>query len=161
MPIFIVLSLALLALDQWVKFWSVQNLALGEFRNFIPGVLQLYLTYNTGAAWSLLSGAALPLAILRLLVGLGLLAYMVRDRHKLSRTLQFTLALIAAGAIGNAIDGLRLGKVVDMFYSHQLSAVSKALGGGEFPIFNVADSCVVVGVILLIVLNLLPHRRKL
>jgi len=153
-----VVTAVLLAFDQWVKWWAVQHLTLNQTPDpFIPGVLSFTLIYNTGAAWSLLSGAALPLAVGRLLVGAALLAYATRRTHE--RFLSVTLAVIASGAIGNAIDGLRQGRVTDMFYSPALSAVTRALGQGDFPIFNVADSCVVMGVLLLLIASFRRGER--
>lgn len=152
-------TLLLLGLDQWLKWWAVANLQFNQSpQPFVPGLLGFTLTYNTGAAWSLLSGSAGPLAVLRLLVGLGLLVYVVRFGR--GRFLPIVLAVIAAGAIGNAIDGLRLGRVVDMLYSPALSAVTRSFNAGEFPIFNVADSCVVVGVLLLLIASFVPSRSR-
>lgn len=153
----LILFFALLLLDQLVKFWAMANLEEGSLREFLPGLLSLTLTYNTGAAWSLLSGAALPLALGRLAVGVGLLVYLLRRAQP--PVLTVSLSLIAAGAVGNAIDGLRQGRVTDMFYSPLLSSVTRALRQGEFPIFNVADSCVVVGVLLLLIASFWPSSK--
>ena len=143
----------LLVADQLLKAWALANLTEGTPAvPFVPGLISWVLTFNTGAAWSLLSGSALPLALGRLLVGLGILAYVVFRPQQ--RALSIVLAMIAAGAIGNAIDGLRLGRVTDMISSPALSAVTRAIKAGEFPIFNIADSCVVVGTILLVLLSL-------
>ncbi len=155
----LLIAAVLIGADQWLKLWARTHLNYGDpAMPFIPGLLGFQLTYNTGAAWSLLAGATVPLAILRLLVGLGILVYLfVRPQP---RFFALTLGLIAAGAIGNTIDGLRFGRVTDMLTSPALSAVTRALRAGEFPIFNVADSCVVLGTLLLIVLSLLPDWRK-
>jgi len=154
----LLIAAVLIGADQWLKVWARTHLNLYEApQPFIPGLLGWQLTYNTGAAWSLLSSATVPLAIMRLLVGLGILGYLTLRPQP--RFLAFTLALIAAGAIGNTIDGLRFGRVTDMLQSPALSAVTRALHAGEFPIFNLADSCVVLGTLLLIVTSLLPERR--
>lgn len=155
MPIWgpILVTALLLVADQLLKAWALANLKEGApVVPFIPGVISWWLTFNTGAAWSLFSGSALPLALGRLLVGLGILVYLFRHPQPLAPSV--VLAMIAAGAIGNAIDGVRFGKVTDMIYSPALSAVTKAVNAGEFPIFNIADSCVVVGTILLVLLSL-------
>ena len=157
MPLLI--AALLIAADQALKLWARTHLVYGDPPTpFIPGLLGFQLTYNTGAAWSLLAGATLPLAVLRLVVGLGSLVYLfVRPQPRLFAVV---LGLIAAGAIGNTIDGLRFGRVTDMLTSPALSAVTRALRAGEFPIFNIADSCVVVGTLLLILVSLLPDRRR-
>jgi signal peptidase II len=155
----LLIAAVLIGADQWLKLWARTHLNLYDAPiPFIPGLLSWQLTYNTGAAWSLLAGATVPLAILRLLVGLGILGYLfVRPQPRL---FALTLGLIAAGAIGNTIDGLRSGRVTDMLNSPALSAVTRTLRAGEFPIFNIADSCVVLGTLLLIVLSLLPERGR-
>ena len=149
--------LACLLLDQVFKAWAVREFALGEFREVIPGVLSLGLIYNTGAAWSLFAGAALPLAVLRLMVGAGLLVYLARRTVPLGRSVALTL--IAAGALSNGLDGWRLGRVVDTLSSHTLSAVTRLIGQGEFPVFNLADVWVVSGVSLLLLQNLRASPR--
>lgn len=149
----------LLILDQWLKAWANTHLTSGDpAAPLIPGVLGLKLVYNTGAAWSLFSGSTLPLAIGRGLVGLGILAYLIARPQSRSYTL--ALALIATGAIGNTIDGLRFGRVTDMLESPALSAITQVVRAGGFPIFNIADSCIVGGTLLLVVLSFLPQRRK-
>ena len=149
----LLIAALLVIADQLLKAWALSNLQVGEgIRPFIPGLLSWVLTFNTGAAWSLFAGSALPLALGRLLVGLAILVYLsVRPQP---RAISIVLAMISAGAIGNAIDGFRFGKVTDMLYSPALSAVTRTLKAGEFPIFNIADSCVVLGTILLVLLSL-------
>ena len=154
----IVVALVLLVADQALKAWALGNLTPNmPPREFIPGLVSWTLVFNTGAAWSLFSGSAIILAIGRLLVGLGLLVYVwLRPQDRLTSVL---LGVIAAGAIGNTIDGFRFGRVTDMIYSPALSAVTRAFKAGEFPIFNIADSCVVVGVLLLVIAGFWPRRR--
>lgn len=156
----LLIAAVLIGADQWLKLWARTHLTYGDpAMTFVPGVLGFRLIYNTGAAWNLLSGATVPLAVLRLLVGLGILIYLfVRPQP---RFFTVALGLIAAGAIGNTIDGLRFGQVTDMLTSPALSAVTQMLRAGGFPTFNIADVCVVVGTLLLIVISLLPERRKI
>lgn len=155
----LVVAATLLAFDQWTKVWAVSNLTFNQPVDVIvPGVLGFTLVYNTGAAWSLFEGSALPLALLRLAVGIGLLVYLWRRPQDRFHAIVF--AMIAAGAIGNAIDGLRQGKVTDMLSSPALDVVTRAINGQPFPIFNIADSCVVVGVILLLVTSVGASVRK-
>ncbi|CAM3361465.1 signal peptidase II [Deinococcus deserti] len=145
----LVLAAGLLLADQLLKAWALSNLQQGAPAiPVIPGILDWVLTFNTGAAWSMFSGSAVPLAVIRLLVGLGLLVYVTLRPQ--TRFLSLVLSLIAAGAIGNAIDGLRFGKVTDMIHAPFLSAITRALGQGDFPIFNLADMCVVLGTALLL-----------
>lgn len=145
-------------LDQMLKLWTVQTFVEGEFRDFIPGILSLGLVYNTGAAWSLFSGAALPLAALRLVVGAALFIYLVR--RPVPPLTGVALTLIASGALSNSLDGWRLGKVVDTLSSHTFSFVTRLFGQGNFPIFNLADVWVVSGVALLVLINARSKRNS-
>ncbi|WP_309570714.1 signal peptidase II [Deinococcus sp.] len=149
----------LLAADQLLKAWALSNLTPGQSPVVaVPGLLEWVLVFNTGAAWSMLSGSAAPLALGRLLVGLGIVAYILWRPQP--RFMTVVLSMIAAGAVGNAIDGLRLGRVTDMIHAPPLSAVTKAIGQGGFPIFNIADSCVVVGTILLVIGTFIADRPR-
>ncbi|GGL14580.1 lipoprotein signal peptidase [Deinococcus radiotolerans] len=155
----LLLAALLIVADQALKAWALANLQENApAQPFIPGLIDWVLVFNTGAAWSMFSGSAAPLALGRLLIGLGILVYLfVRPQPRL---LSVTLSMIAAGAIGNAIDGLRQGRVTDMIHSPVLSSVTQALNAGSFPIFNLADSCVVLGTILLVVASFIGDRRK-
>lgn len=152
------LAAALVAADQLLKAWALDHLTYGAPPiPVIPLLLNWVLTFNTGAAWSLFSDSALPLAVLRLLVGLGLLGYLVVRPQ--SRRLSTVLTLIAAGAIGNALDGLTKGQVTDMIQMPLLSTVTRTLGAGDFPIFNLADIYVVLGTLTLLVLSWREDRQ--
>lgn len=145
----LVLALLAAALDLGVKAWAAANLAPGSDRALLPGVLHLGFTTNTGVAWGLLGGQAGGLAILRLLVGSVVLAGLLLGRWP--GPWRPPLALIAGGALGNALDGLTRGHVVDYLSSPALSAATQAVGAGAFPIFNLADVWVVAGAALLLV----------
>ncbi|ANE42464.1 signal peptidase II [Deinococcus puniceus] len=154
---FLIAGLLIVA-DQALKAWALANLVERQPAiPFIPGLIDWVLTFNTGAAWSLFSGSALPLAIGRLAVGLGILGYLTFRPQP--RFITVVLSLVSAGAIGNAIDGIRQGKVTDMIHSPALSAVTRAFNAGDFPIFNIADMCVVGGTLLLLIASLVPDRK--
>lgn len=154
----LLLAALLIVADQLLKSWALNNLVYqAPPVPVIPLLLDWVLTFNTGAAWSMFSNSALPLAALRLLVGLGLLGYLVLRPQ--ARHLSTVLTMIAAGAIGNAIDGLTKGQVTDMIHMPLLSSVTNALGAGDFPIFNLADVYVVLGTLTLLLLSLREDRR--
>ncbi len=132
----------LLAADQISKLWALRSLDPVP-DPFLPG-LYLTLVHNTGVAFGLLKGNPFWLGIFSLLVGFVLLVYLARARLGWLQLL--ALSLITAGALGNAIDRLGRGWVVDFL----------DIGPGLWPVFNLADSFVVVGVILL----LLPRGRS-
>lgn len=135
--LYAVLAAALLALDQWVKHWITVHLALGEGMAFLPGFLELRTVHNYGAAWSSFSGMRWVLVGVNLVIVFAVLFALVRRlvRHPLGR---LAGSLVIAGGLGNIIDRVRLGYVVDMFNFQFV----------HYPVFNVADMCVVSGAIL-------------
>lgn len=139
-PIVIV---ALIALDQWVKFEIVKNIQLGEVKPFLPKFLSLTYLRNTGAAFSILENQQWLFAVITLVV-IGAAIWYLSKHIKGSIWLLSSLSLIIAGGIGNFIDRMRQGFVVDMF---QLDFVN-------FAIFNVADSYLTIGVMVLVVMML-------
>lgn len=132
---YLVVSFVFILLDQWSKYLTVQYLPLDGGKTLIPGVLSLTHLQNTGAAWSLLEGKMLFFAFVTLVAVIGVL-YCLIAYGKKSFWFSLGLSLILAGALGNFIDRMRLGYVVDMI---RLDFIN-------FPIFNVADMCLVVGV---------------
>ena len=136
--IFAVLGAALLVLDQWVKHWITVNLPLGESMPFLPGLVELRTVHNYGAAWSSFSGQRWLLLAVTACIVLGVLYALVRRivRHPLGLAACF---LILSGGIGNIIDRARLGYVVDMFQFEFWQS---------YPVFHVADMCIVCGCVL-------------
>ncbi len=129
------LAAVLIAADQWLKWWTVANIPLGgEGPIIVPHILGLAHTHNTGAAWSILNEHTWLLTAISAVVAVALVVVIVRRlvRHPVGVV---TLTVIFAGAVGNLIDRVRLGYVVDMFQTLFM----------DFPIFNVADICVVCG----------------
>lgn len=139
-PIVIVV---LIALDQWVKFEIVKNIQLGGVKPFIPKILSLTYLRNTGAAFSILENQQWLFAVITLVV-IGAAIWYLSKHIKGSIWLLSSLSLIIAGGIGNFIDRMRQGYVVDMF---QLDFIN-------FAIFNVADSYLTIGVMVLVVMML-------
>ena len=133
---YLLVAAALLAADQILKYWVTVNIPLGQAKEFLPGFLELRTVHNYGAAWSSFSGMrwfllALTCAIV-LVVGYLLIKKIVR--HPLG---VWSGTVIIAGGLGNIIDRLRLGYVVDMFNFQFMN----------YPVFNIADICVVLGTI--------------
>ena len=134
----ILLSLALLALDQWVKHYITLTLPLGEARPLLPGLVELKTVHNYGAAWSSFSGQRWLLVAVTGCIVLVILAALVRRvvRHPLGL---LACCLILSGGLGTILDRVRLGYVVDMFHFQFFPS---------YPVFNVADMCVVCGCVL-------------
>jgi signal peptidase II len=133
---------ALVGLDQFVKYWVSANIALGTSHGFIPGLMNLTNLHNDGAAWSILEGQQWFFYLITL-AAVVVLAYLMRQ-WRTNRWKMIALSLIMAGALGNFIDRVHQHYVVDMF---ELLPIN-------FPVFNVADSCLTVGVIALIIIIL-------
>ena len=148
------LALLVIVLDQLVKAWVVHHFHLFERVHVLP-VLDIILTYNTGAAFSFLADAAgwqrWLFVVLALTVSVVLIAWMRRLRAVSQGLLACGLALIVGGALGNLIDRLRHGRVVDFVHAHW--------GERYFPAFNVADSAITIGAALLLLDALLESRR--
>lgn len=139
-------TLAVIALDQWTKAWVVHHIPYQGAVRVLP-VLDLTLTYNTGAAFSFLDGASgwqrWLFAALAVLVSALIVWYLKRLHARSQGLLCLALALILGGALGNLTDRLRLGHVVDFIAAHW--------HGAFFPAFNVADSAISVGAALLLI----------
>ncbi len=145
MSVFLVPTL--IALDQIFKLWAQRYLDPVP-DPFLPG---LYLTYvkNTGAAFGLFQGNGELLGWASLAVGLVVLLYLWIAGPRTGAATQLAWAFIASGAVGNAIDRIGRGYVIDYL----------DIGPGLWPVFNLADSLVVVGVALLVLVGLFGRRR--
>ena len=130
---------ALIALDQVVKAYVVQNIALGEIKSWIPNLVSLTYLQNRGAAFSMLQDQQWFFAVITLVVMTGAIWYLHKHIED-SFWIVLGLVLIIAGGLGNFIDRISQGFVVDMFH----------LDFVNFAIFNVADSYLTVGVIVLL-----------
>lgn len=140
---------ALVALDQVTKYLAVVYLAPVGTLPFLPGVMELRYVVNDGMAFSMLSGNRWFLLVATGLVMAVLLGYLIWKKPK-SRLERAALVLVLAGGLGNFIDRLLHGYVVDFFATTFI----------DFAVFNVADCFVCVGVGLLLLAVLLEERRK-
>ena len=148
------LSLALIALDQLSKWLAVARLQFQEPVPFVPGFWNWMLTHNTGAAFSFLANAGGWqhgfFVVLALLISGGL-AIALRRTARADWRSALPFALIIAGALGNVIDRLRLGYVVDFVQWYWRDF--------HWPVFNLADSCIVVGAVLMLLFSV-AHKDK-
>lgn len=145
-----------IALDQSTKAWIVAAFRLGESL-FVAPVFDLVFVFNRGAAFSFLAGADGWQRWLFTVLALGISTWLVvlLRRHASERLLPLALALILGGALGNVIDRIRFGAVVDFLHFHW--------GEHYFPAFNVADAAISVGVALMLWQEFFgkeaPHER--
>ena len=131
-----ILSSVFLAIDLLTKHWIQTNLSIGEAISVIPGFFDLTYYQNTGGAWSMLDGPGMRPVFL--LISLAVTVFAVWIFLKEENTiLLIALCLIIPGNLGNFIDRLSLGYVRDMLAFN--------IFGYNFPVFNVADMCLVVG----------------
>jgi len=145
------LSGLIIVLDQLSKLWVVSLLKLGQSIE-LTSFFNLVFVFNTGAAFSFLSDAGgwqrWFFIVLALAVS-GWLTLLIRQ-HQSERLLPLAAALILGGALGNVIDRIRFGAVVDFLDVHA--------AGWHWPAFNVADSAISVGVVLLVVQQMFYTR---
>ena len=130
---------ALIVIDQLVKAYVVQNLALGEIKSWIPNLVSLTYLQNRGAAFSMLQDQQWFFALITFVV-MGVAVWYLHKHIEDSWWLVTGLVLIIAGGLGNFIDRVSQGFVVDMFHLDFIN----------FAIFNVADSYLTVGVLVLL-----------
>ena len=147
------LALLLVVLDQLTKYWISAGFDYGEARQ-VTGFFNLVLTHNQGAAFSFLASASgwqrgffIGIALVAIVVITVLLA-----RHPGEKLFCVSLALILGGAIGNVVDRIALGYVVDFLDFH--------VAGWHWPAFNLADSAITVGAVLMVADSFRPRARR-
>ena len=148
MPYILAIILCIAA-DQAVKYYVVSHLALYDRAPLLPGIVELFHIRNTGGGFSILEGHTWVLTLLTAVLMLGIAAAMAKKLfpHPLA---MWTLTAILGGGLGNLIDRVRLGYVVDMFNFQFMS----------YPVFNVADILVVCGTIGFAIYYLLLHDKR-
>ena len=144
---FLAAAVLSLAIDQLTKTWVVKSLAFTDRVSVIDGFFYLTHVRNPGAAFSLFADAPeairAPFFIVTTLIALGLIVSFFRKLSPRDRLAALALGLILGGAVGNLLDRLIYGEVVDFLHLRLWS-------GYSWPDFNVADSSIVVGVALLV-----------
>ena len=138
--LYYLISICLIVIDQLVKWWVRGAIPLGASVPFIPWIMDLTYTKNTGAAFSSFSGLTWLLALVSLVASV-VIAVLIWKNFFPGLWGKLALSLILAGAVGNLIDRIFLGFVTDMFATTFIN----------FAVFNVADICVTVGGFLMVV----------
>lgn len=128
------------ALDQWIKWLVVSHMSPGQAIPLWHGVIELLYVQNPGAAWTLFPHQRLPLILVAVVVA-GVIVYVDRRRARGKVGLRIALGALLGGAVGNLIDRVLRGYVVDYVYIQII----------HYPVFNLADSAVVLSVLYLIV----------
>ena len=137
----LLLAGGIVGLDQWTKLLTVQNIPLFGHVKVIPGLFGLTYTQNTGGAWSMMEGMIWLFVVIFIAFAACMLWELITKKFGLTKFEHWCLVAILGGGLGNMIDRVRLGYVVDMICLEFIN----------FPVFNVADCFITCGCILLIV----------
>lgn len=149
--LYYILALFVICLDQLTKWTIVINMKIGESIPIIENFFYITSHRNRGAAWGILQGQMWFFYIVTVIVIIGIIYYIQRHvQHR--RLLGVALGLMLGGAIGNFIDRLFRKEVVDFLDTY--------IFGYDFPIFNIADSALCIGVGLFFLQALLEHRQE-
>lgn len=140
------------ALDQWTKWWVRQNIEFGgqwlpEWLAWLSPYARLVHWYNSGAAFGIFQNGNLVFTILAFIV-IGAIIYYYPHAESNDWTLKLAMGLQLGGAVGNLIDRLMMGKVTDF------------ISVGNFPVFNIADASISVGVAVLLLGVWLKEREE-
>lgn len=156
MRLYLVLVIGLVGLDQLSKYWIMTTMSLHEVQEVIPGFFNLVYVTNKGAAFSMFASIDSPVRHYFFItvnslaaIALTIAAWRMRFEQVFYVA---AFSLIASGAIGNLVDRLRFGAVIDFldFY----------VGPYHWPAFNLADSSICVGVAILLVLNIAEIKKE-
>lgn len=145
------IALFVIALDQWTKWLIVKNMEIGESIEIINGFLYITSHRNKGAAWGILQNQMVFFYMITIIVVVAIIYYM-QKYAKQNAMFAIALSLMLGGAIGNFIDRLFRKEVVDFIHTY--------IFGYNFPIFNIADSSLTIGVILLFIYFLFFEEKK-
>jgi signal peptidase II len=140
--ILLIVSVAVLGLDQWTKYVVQKTLPLSQNLRVIPGFFNVTHVRNTGGAFGILGGQKGGVGSLLFVVvsgiAVGILFWLVVKLKKNGKLLAASYALVLSGALGNLIDRLRIGEVIDFLDFYVASF--------HWPAFNIADSAICVGI---------------
>lgn len=135
--------------DQIAKWAVVTYMNLGQTLPLIPGVFHLTSHRNRGAAFGILQNQRLFFLIITSIVVIGVIIYLQKT-HREQKLLSYALAFILGGALGNFFDRAIKGEVVDMLDFRLI----------DYPIFNLADSFIVTGVIMIMIHSFIDARKE-
>lgn len=141
--------------DQITKLRVHETMRIYESRPVVPGLLDLHYIRNTGAAFGFLSGShagfRIPFFLLVSTVAIGIILFLFSKLEESEVIMPLALSLVLGGAVGNLVDRIRLGEVIDFISIHYK--------GFNWPAFNVADSAITIGVSLLVLRIFFLEKR--
>jgi signal peptidase II len=149
---FLALAASIVVSDQLTKAWVVANVPYGSFRSVVGDLVRIWPVHNTGALFGLFGNQAVLFAALSIGVVAVIIWFHGRSLVTNGWFATLALGLLLGGAVGNLIDRLRLGYVVDF--------VDMGLGDVRFYTFNVSDAAISTALVLLILMAVWPSRRR-
>ena len=147
----LIVAIVILIIDQLTKKIITAIMNIGDSYEVIPHFLNITSHRNNGAAWGILSGKMGFLYIITLIILAVLIIFYIKET-KYNAFMQVAISLLFAGALGNFIDRLFNGEVVDF--------IDTNIFGYDFPIFNIADSSLTIGVIFVIIALVKDATKK-
>ncbi|GAC92120.1 lipoprotein signal peptidase [Anoxybacillus flavithermus NBRC 109594] len=151
MMLYYLLAFVVIVIDQWTKWLVVRYMELGESIPIIENVLYMTSHRNRGAAWGMLQGQFWLFYLITIVVVIGIIVYIQRLKPT-ERLFGIALGLMLGGAIGNFIDRVFRKEVVDFVHTYIFDY--------SFPIFNVADAALTVGVALLFIQTWTEEKQR-
>ncbi|MED0656656.1 signal peptidase II [Anoxybacillus ayderensis] len=151
MMLYYLLAFVVIVIDQWTKWLVVRYMELGESIPIIENVLYMTSHRNRGAAWGMLQGQFWLFYLITIVVVIGIIVYIQRLQPT-ERLFGVALGLMLGGAIGNFIDRVFRKEVVDFVHTYIFDY--------SFPIFNVADAALTVGVALLFIQTWVEEKKR-
>ncbi|PTI95577.1 signal peptidase II [Staphylococcus warneri] len=147
----LLVAFLIIVIDQVTQWIIASSMNIGDSYEVIPNFLNITSHRNNGAAWGILSGKMFFFYIITVIILIVLVLFFIKEAQY-NLFMQLAISLLFAGALGNFIDRLFNGEVVDF--------IDTNIFGYDFPIFNVADSSLTIGVILVIIALLKDTTNK-
>lgn len=146
-----IIIITIVLFDQITKYLAVKNIVLNGNYKFFNGLLELKYVKNYGAAFGILQGKKWIFIVITIVVICVFMIYLVKYNSETNLLKKTALSFLIGGAIGNFIDRIRLGYVVDFIQIDLIKSIN-------FPVFNIADIFIVIGTILLMIITIFPQK---
>ena len=143
--------ITIILLDQITKYLAVKNIVINGNYKLFNGLLELKYVKNYGAAFGILQEKRVIFIIITIIVICVFMIYLIRYSSEIHLLNKIAISMLIGGAIGNFIDRIRLGYVIDFIQVDIIKSIN-------FPVFNIADIFIVIGTILLMVITIFPQR---
>lgn len=146
-----IIIITIVLFDQITKYLAVKNIVLNGNYKFFNGLLEFKYVKNYGAAFGILQEKKWIFIVITIVVICVFMLYLVKYNSETNLLKKTALSFLIGGAIGNFIDRIRLGYVVDFIKIDLIKSIN-------FPVFNIADIFIVIGTILLMIITIFPQK---